>query len=136
MRRLAPSIVVALFASGCMINLGTRLQDVAVANAPAGTRVEVRLRDSERMVTGELLDVRDDALVVLSENRVNLIPLAMIRRAWYADASVVNGGGDTLGPEDRSFLRLYSRYPNGISPEVMARLLRALGQDAPRVPTG
>jgi hypothetical protein len=132
MRRLVTMLIAATFASGCVINLGRQLKDVSVANAPAGTAVEVRLRESDLVVSGELLEVREDALVLLAARQVMLVPLRMIRGARFQDAPIMDGAAN-LGTEDRGYLRLYSRYPNGISPQVMQELLRALGQDAPRV---
>jgi hypothetical protein len=132
MRRLATTLIAATFASGCVINLGRQSKDVSVANAPAGTAVEIRLHESDLVLSGELLEVREDALVLLSARQVVLVPLRMIRHARFQDAPIKNGDG-TLGTEDRSYLRLYSRYPSGISPQVMQELLRTHGQDAPRV---
>jgi hypothetical protein len=133
MRRLATTLIAAMLASGCVINLGRRVKDLSVANAPAGTAVEMQLHESEPVLAGELLEVREDALVLLAARQVVIVPLRMIRDARFRDAPIKNGDGN-LGTEDRAYLRLYSRYPNGISSQVMAELLRTLGQDAPRAP--
>lgn len=133
MRRLATSLAALVLSSGCVINLGTGREDVSAATSPNGTPVEVRVRESREIISGELLDVREDALVVLAKQQVVLIPFSLVDRARYHDAPVLDGQGN-LGAQEKSHLRMYSRFPNGIAPSVMAELLRALGQDAPRVP--
>ena len=81
---------------------------------------------------GELLEVRDTALVLLVDNRVVLIPNTSIANAGFQ-------GGDlkthSVTPSEflSGNLRLLSRYPSGISPAVMAALLSASGMSQPTV---
>jgi len=94
---------------------------------------------------GELLEVRDEGMVVLTssatrtggrssdrtpERLLRLVPFRSISRARFHQLGdrfdIVNGHPPTA--EVRERLRLVSRFPYGIPPAVEAELLRATGQ--------
>lgn len=123
----------ALAAAGCVKKFGKGAEDFPVANAPGGVPTTITLR-SGGMVSGELLEVRDTALVLSRQTEVLLVPNSAISEAQYQ-------GGDlrahSLTPDRflRADLRLLSRYPSGISPTVMSALLSASGKPEPTVVT-
>jgi hypothetical protein len=123
----------ALAASGCVKKIGKGTDAFPVASAPAGVATTVTLR-SRGMVSGELLEVRDTALVLRRGTEVLLVPTSAIADAQYQ-------GGDlkahSLTPDQflRADLRLLSRYPSGISPRVMSALLSASGKSEPTLLT-
>lgn len=136
MRAHIPLLFVAALAAGCVTRIGKGPEAFPVANSPAGVATTVVLRRGGT-VTGELLEVRDTALVLRVDNKVALIPNTSIANAGFQ-------GGDFRGNDLRihyvtpaefrnSNLRLLSRYPSGISPSVMAALLSASGMSEPTV---
>jgi hypothetical protein len=86
---------------------------------------------TESAIAGELLEVRDSALIVRRGTEVLLVPTASI-----ASVQVPRGDNRTRTVTPDKFqrdLRLISRYPSGISPSVMAALLSASGKAEPTV---
>jgi hypothetical protein len=81
-------------------------------------------------VRGELLAVEDSALLVLREQRLVRVPLRAISWARFPHTNVLIDRRNLL-PEQRDRLRQLSRFPAGVSPDVMARLLVAHGQVEP-----
>jgi hypothetical protein len=119
---------ILLFAIGCMINAGARLDDLVVANSPAGTIVDLALANGEGTIRGELLAARDTALVILDRGRITLVPYQRIGRATVAGWSPLFPAQRRLDSESLTRLRLLSRYPQDISDALMARLLAGAGQ--------
>lgn len=123
--------VAALAAGGCVKTVGKGIDAFPVANSPEGVATTVSLHN-RAFFAGELLEVRDTALVLRRGTEVLLVPNASI-------ANVQFQGGDlrtrSITPAEflRRDLRLLSRYPSGISPAVMAALLSASGRSEPTV---
>ena len=121
----------ALAAGGCVKTIGNSGDSFPVANSPEGVATTVSLH-TESTIKGELLEVRDTALVLRRGTEVVLVPNASIALVRFE-------GGDlrtrtiTPGEFQRRDLRLLSRYPSGISPAVMAALLSASGKAEPTV---
>jgi hypothetical protein len=107
--------------------------------------VETRLTTASVDVTGELLEVRTDGLLVLTsgvrwktparrdearERLLRLVPFTAIQASSFEQMNVGRHVQDGRTPdgEIRERLRLVSRFPYGIPPEVLARLLSAHGQ--------
>jgi hypothetical protein len=126
-------ILVLASTGACVRNIGARAADMPVATSAAGTYAEIRLRKDAEWLKGELLDVRDDAFVVLNGGRVTVVPFTTVDRATFRDSMLYLDRRDALSPGEISELRLVSRFPSGISPTVMARLLAAYGQTQPVV---
>ncbi len=112
--------------SACMVGPGTRT--FAPANWPDGIEADLRLKGSR--IRGELLEVQDSALLVLRDDRVVLVPLAAIRLGSFRQGGVLveNGRARRAALLD---LKLVSRFPAGLTPELKARLLAAYGQTEP-----
>lgn len=88
----------------------------------AGTEIELDLGELHS-VKGELITLDSAGFLVLESGRLVLV-----------DPVVVKGGsayktnfGSQLSHDDRERLRLMSRYPQGVSPEVERGLLEAYG---------
>lgn len=133
MRRLLIALAALLFSGACVLNVGPRAERLTVATSPSGTIADIRVRDHGELFTGELLEVRDTALVVLSGGRVTVVPVSAIRRVTFRDSAIYLDGGDVFGVGELSELRLLSRFPQGITPPLMSALLAALGQTEPRL---
>ena len=112
--------------SACMV--GPSGANFAPANWPDGIEADLRLKGSR--IQGELLEVQDSALLVLRDDRVVLVPLAAIRVGSFRQRGVLveNGRARRSALLD---LKLVSRFPAGLTPELKARLLAAYGQTEP-----
>ena len=75
--------------------------------------------------------MQDTALVVLTQDTVTLVPYRVLQAGRFAQV-----GELTEPPPTKDFasrLRLVSRFPQGLTPEMLARLLAAYGQSALKV---
>lgn len=122
-RVLAIISIVAL--AGC--TFGQRPRDFAFTRGPTGA--DATVNTDAGVVGGELIAVEDSGLMVLRAQRLVFIPLERIRTVTI----------QTLGelrlqrgsPENFRSARLVSRHPYGLSPEIMAALLRTYRQTEP-----
>lgn len=105
---------------------GPSLRTFQPALRPDGIGAELHLQDTT--IEGELLEVRETALIVLTDaGRVVLVPVEGIRRGIFAQRGLLLGEG--LPPVGAlAELRILSRFPGGMTPEIRARLLAAYGQ--------
>jgi hypothetical protein len=117
----------------CVIPLacarGPRASSFAPALRPGGAAVT--LDSGQRTFDGELLAVTDTALVLLRGGMVAVAPYGAIEDVMLpqfdADYAIRYARPDTA---TLSRLRLRSRFPQGLTPELLARLLAAYHQDA------
>ena len=139
---MSTRIVLCMFAlaiAGCPI--GPKPADFG----PAGMRVELSLTKSlplappgvEADLSGELLSADSSGLVVRLETMEANRLRSKILRIEYAVISSgkvqrtqARPGPKPPTPDDLARLRQVSRYPQGISHELMAKLLGAYGQDS------
>jgi len=134
-------LLLAGLAGGC--SFGMTAKKFRVTESPHGIETSITIADLE--FAGELIEVRDTGLVLLSERRIapiaggtieakerrlRLIPFAAVRRSRFEQMDrrlyLVDGRAPTN--EDREELRLVSRFPQGLSAEVLSRLLKEHGQ--------
>jgi len=111
-------------------NLGGRVDRFAPAKQPAGVAVTLWLRSGETG-HGELLAVQDTALVVLAQDTVTLVPYRVLQAGRFSQV-----GELTEAPPSKDFagrLQLVSRFPQGLTPEMLTRLLAAYGQSVLKV---
>ena len=121
--RPLPALALALsILTACQV--GTRAKNSQPANGPAGAMVNIQLTDKSR-TSGELLAVESSSLLLLQADVLTRIPLSRIR----SGAAPKVGFDGRLGGNSRERLRLISRYPQGVSPELEGQLLRAYGQN-------
>ena len=129
MRRSLMVPVAVLGFSACMVGPSTRT--FTPAKGPHGVEADLHLKGAR--VRGELLEVQDTALLVLRADRVVLVPLRMIAAGQFRNrGSLVWNGRASRDALPR--LRLLSRFPAGLTPEVRARLLGVYGQTEPEAP--
>ncbi|MFL5581523.1 MAG: hypothetical protein ACJ8AO_14230 [Gemmatimonadaceae bacterium] len=131
-RALAPAglaLTAALVLAAC--SHGTLPQKFPPANHPTGVKVAVRVRGDSADRVGELY-AADSAGLVLADARVSRI-------AWpVIEAMDVEGlddrydvlHGEAVTPVKWSRLALVSRFPQGLSGELLARVLAMRGQAA------
>lgn len=124
MRPLAIVLGLALLAA-CQV--GTHAKNYQPATGPAGAMVRLELTDKSQ-TTGELLAVEGSALLLLQASVLTRVPLSRIR----SGSAPKVGFDGKLGGNTRERLRLISRYPQGVSPELEGQLLRAYGQSEVR----
>ena len=128
LRRLARSTpFVILAALGCQV--GTRLKKFAPAQGPAGVATEIRLVEQRTRVTGELLAVGDSALFVLRDGqRVVAVSYAAIERVEFRQIGMWTAAGQPPDSALAERLALVSRFPQGMSADLLARVLAAHAQ--------
>jgi hypothetical protein len=127
MRPLALLFAPMLAATAC--TLGGNVRTYPPATSPEG--VQVQIGTSPR-VAGELLAVDSTGLLVrTSANQLFRVPLAVARFVQPR-----HGSGVRVPPLEQDALRrlrnltLMSRFPQGVSNELLHNLLRAYGQDS------
>lgn len=127
--------------SGC--HGGPQIENFVPARTPDGLMIDIALPSKlvpGNHLAGELLDVREDGLLVLREpatagpagsGTVSLVPYASIRtvRAHDLPSLRVNCHGHPPKQEAVGQLKLMSRFPQGVSPELLASLLAAHSQE-------
>src|SRR5687767_10293468 len=112
-------MIALLLLAACVV--GTTGRSYAPARGPAGAMVSLEL-SGRRMVSGELLAVEEATLLVLQEQQLVRIAMAMIDSG---KAPRISFAGRSMSADTRERLRLVSRYPQGVSAELEERLLRA-----------
>ncbi len=122
--RMVPGLC-ALLLAGC--HVGQQAQTFAPALHAAG--VSATVTTPSQTLAGELLEVRDSALVVLGA-QVMLVPIRVIRLAKFTATNLQIYQSVAMTPSDREQLRLLGRYPYGIPAEVLSNLLTSRKQTA------
>lgn len=123
MRIVALGMLILL--TGCQVRIGKRVEDYAPAHRAAGTGAMINT--ATQGVMGELLEVRDTALVVLTSDRVVLVPSRAIIAMKFDDLDVANHAAP-LTPDQARHLRLLSRFPYGVPDEALRKLLASKRQ--------
>lgn len=121
--RVLLSMLMVTVASGCVTGRPANQHPLAIG--PAGAQMDVRLRKSR--VKGELLEVRDTALVILGAQEMTLVPFNGIRTAAFSN---VNGPyiNRRMSSEAIRKARLLSRFPYGMPEAVLRELLASRQQ--------
>lgn len=115
--------------AGCTI--GPTTGKFAPATGPQGIMADLRVKWGPKgRVQGELLEVQDTALMVLSASRLVLVPLRLIQVGRFPGRGTLIENG-RAGRSTLDQLQLVSRFPDGMKPDIMARLLAAYGQTQP-----
>ena len=114
----------ATLTSGCAY--GMTAEKLTPAYEAAG--VTVRIITPRRQLSGELIDLRDDGLLIISDKVVRLVPYSSIASAQFDQTKDKIEGHPPSGKR-RERLRLLSRYPQGVGPDLLRDLLRAFGQN-------
>lgn len=119
-------LIAVSLVTGC--RFGPKLENVTLAKTPRGTMMEVTRISG--VVNGELLAVTDDALVVLEGRRIVTVPFVEIRDARSSELGrdYRISGQKRPDPDAMARLRRVSHFPQGITPEIEARLLTVYQQ--------
>jgi hypothetical protein len=141
MKGLIVIVLLAGFAWGCAY--GMTKEKFRPAQSPRGVEASITTLVAE--FAGELIEIRQTGLVLLSEKvisptrngpietadrRLRLIPYAavLLSRFDQLDKRVYIVAGRMPTGDGREQLRLVSRFPQGLSPEVLSQLLKEHGQ--------
>jgi hypothetical protein len=118
--------MLACLSNGC--SLGMTARKYRPAQDPKG--VIVRVDTTSGRLLGELIEVRDAGIVVLADQKLRLLPYTVILSSEVDQtASHYSISKRTVPkPDVQAHLRLLSRFPQGLTPELMRQLLGALGQ--------
>ena len=90
----------------------------------------MRVETAQGKLSGELIEVRDDAIVLLADQKLRLLPYtAILSSAADQTSSRYSISKRTVPkPDVQAYLRRLSRFPQGLTPELMRHLLDAQGQ--------
>lgn len=144
--RAAALALTTLLAGACTV--GPTLSEFKPAHNPAGVQSRVTLHRNildGNKVSGELLAARNDGVLLLSPEpvlpdtsgtRLVLVPFWMMRsiRLEQVGTFAIRSEGADMDAARKTRLRLLSRYPQGVSDELLTKLLAGLSQDAIDVP--
>jgi len=133
-------IFLAVSMSAC--HVGPQIKDLDLANNPEGATVEVQVLPTEGRdklkFEGELLEIRDDGIVfsgTSADDAADEVIFVAWSRATRVRATEFGGYKAEIGrslewsAETKERFRLVSRFPQGISPEIMDSLLAAHRQE-------
>ena len=122
--RACIAVTSALLCAACYH--GPSISEFGPVQGPHGIDADLRLQKTR--VRGELFEVQDTALIVLTDsNKVVSVPLRAIRAGLFAKLGTLLIEG--WEPQSAlAKLRSFSRFPFGLTPELRARLLAAYGQ--------
>ncbi len=145
-KSLLLQLLVPLVTAGCSTNV--EVKDFKPAQSPHGIQMELSLNGDVldgNKITGELLAVRADGVLLnVAEypdsegpgNSIVLIPFWMMNRAKLEQMGSVKveSQGEEANELYLARLRLVSRFPQGLSDELLAKLLTEMGQGEIAVP--
>jgi hypothetical protein len=117
-----------LAATACIVHAGPQPREFIPATSGAG--IDATLAVGQSTVTGELLELRDTAAVILTLDRVLIVPFRLIAHGTFAHTDVRITNGIPAGPGDMVDVRMLSRYPYGIPTDALRRLLASRRQDS------
>lgn len=132
------ALLAVLTLSAC--RFGTMPNDIDWVNSPEGARIALRVVGEPQDRVGELLAVDDDGVVmrVSAHDRGVVLRRPMVTRVFWTridaiDVDRLGGGydirrGQRVTPGERRKLTLISRFPQGISADLMTKLLAASKQ--------
>jgi hypothetical protein len=135
---IALAVALPAILTGCA--MGAKLEKFPLAHGPRGATAVVST--STEVVSGELLEVRPDAMLLLThsrrqgrtdqaERRLVLVGYSVPREARFAELHETLSRGFAPDAAQRERLRLVSRFPQGVSADLLKLLLDDCGQDGP-----
>jgi len=137
---LLGSMLASVFVSAC--RFGTKPGAIDWVVSPEGARIALRVVGEPQDRVGELLAVDDESVVMRSLEVVEGVELRRPRisrvvwsRVYAIDVDQLDGRydvmrGQRVTDDERRKLSLISRFPQGISPELLTRVLAANKQAA------
>jgi len=129
---MRPRIGLFVIGMAMACSVGTRVQRFPPARDPGGATIRLRVHDwrGSWVLTAELLAVQDGGLLVRDSSAILFVSNQAVRQGEVVarGGSVSFAGKSTGGTRRR--LRLLSRYPGGMSADVLNSLLSAYGRDS------
>ena len=121
-----------MFISVCSLNAchyGPTLKTFPSARTANGVVADVT---TDHPFQAELIEVRDAELVILADQKLRLLPYSSIVAFGFTGMKGQLDIGNRRVPSSstRDYLRLVSRFPQGLTPELLQKLLAANGQTA------
>ena len=118
-------LALGCFANGC--SFGMTARKYSPAQGPKGIMMHVST--GQKQLTGELIEVRADGILLAGE-KLRLLPYTAIlsAEANEKDSPYIISKGTVPNRDVQEHLRLLSRFPQGLTPELIQRLLDAYGQ--------
>jgi hypothetical protein len=119
-------VMIACLSNGCSV--GITAAKYPPAQGPSG--VIVRVKTAQGDVSGELIEVRDAGIVVLANQKLRLLPYTVIVSSEVdrTDSGYAISQRTVPRPAVQAHLRLLSRFPQGLAPDLMRQLLDTYGQ--------
>lgn len=112
--------------------IGPRTGKYAPASSPEGLTAAISFRDDLApdyvRLSGELLAVGTDHLTVLAGDRVIVIFMSALKEVVFLQDKSVKIKQGQIRPDRLERIRLQSRFPQGMSPDVEGRLLEMVDQ--------
>lgn len=127
-------LAIAALLAGCSV--GPRASSYPPAQRPEGIVCTIRLRGPDSLLVGELLAAQDSSAVLVVSQEVWLIPYRTVRSTHCRQAGPLPFRTDTyrLQTDAAKMHVQLSRYPLGVSPDLMDALLAAYRQPGVRTP--
>jgi hypothetical protein len=129
--RFSSRLAAVLAAMLAACTLGPTIAEFEPAHRAAGAPTTVRVGKSS--VGGELLAASDSGVILLAREGITFIPYRAIRNGVTRGMPADFGLGDAPDREMLRMLRNLSRYPQGVSSELLEKLLAAYRQPSPLV---
>jgi len=139
--KLKIGILALSLLAGCQV--GPMIHEIDESKRPFGANVEIQVsqagRSKTRKCDGELIEARDDGLVVAlrteggAPSRVTFVPWSRIHLVKATEFPGFQAKGtESQSPVSASTarLRIISRFPQGLSAELMGQLLVGYDQAA------
>ena len=119
-------VILACLNNGCSFGMTARKYPPALG--PKGVIMSVRT--SQGQFSGELVEVRDSGIVVLTDQKLRLLPYNVILSSEIDKTSsrYAISRQTVPKPDVQAHLRLLSRFPQRLTPELTKQLLDAYGQ--------
>lgn len=108
-----------------------RVEDYPPAVEPGGIHGYITPSVDGHALRVELLAVDDSSYIVLDRDRVVVALFRSLKAARFDPIGTTTWTGASPSSDHRSQLKYASRFPYGISPPLMARLLAKSGQQRP-----
>lgn len=121
-------VALALLVAAGACRVGPNPAASTAATSPHGIRVELQFGGGDEPVAGELLEVRDTALVIRTAGSIVLFPFTSFRSA-SSDPGPRRTRVRAGDADDFQAWAPFARHPYGISEEQLFQLLRLEGQD-------
>ena len=138
--RLLISSMLAGSMAAC--SYGPKMADFPSATGPEGATVRVTVPNAGYY--GQLLETRPDGILILSsarietksgdrveisETRIRLLPYSRVESVQFQRGSKIDGRKwSPVDAASRERFRLLSRFPQGLTPELLQQLLKMYGQ--------